>query len=110
VIRLIFGMISLRPGRKICVNNQHVVLENHPAVIAVAFAGNIPLVEINVRREVLDFVHFSAVSEARREKKQTRDSERRIHRRILRKPRLSVKPALHPRHCGATKHRAQRPR
>src|SRR5262245_35597524 len=54
---------------KIRVDDQHVILENDPAIVAMAMAGDIALVEVDIRREVLDLIHLRTRNNTRGTKK-----------------------------------------
>src|SRR5204863_9252541 len=56
--RFDLGNDLLRAGRKIAVNDEHVIFENNPAVIAMSVSLDVAFVKINVVGDLPGFVHF----------------------------------------------------
>ena len=58
--RFDLGNDLLRAGGKIGVDDQDVILEDNPAIVAMAVPLDVAFMEINVGRDEFGFVHFGA--------------------------------------------------
>ena len=72
----------LRAGRKVRVDDQHIVLEHNPAIVAMAVAFDVAFVKVNVRRDLLGLVDFGDCATRPSQDGQARNEKYFLQRRF----------------------------
>src|SRR4051812_29431697 len=83
-----------RPGGKVAINDEDVILKNDPAIVAVSMAFDIPFVEKDVRRKICNRVDLSGRRKDEKKSEESGHAQRHngsVHGRMMGRAFFRVK-------------------